>query len=643
MIQKKFLFGLIFVLLLSAEAFANPGVDFFNEKKYDAAFRALLPQAEAGSAIAAYYVGQMYSEGLGSVRKDPGKGMAFISASAAKGFGPAVQILARRYESSGEYRKSIYYYSKLNTKDSQPALEKIVELNEKAYLKEKNLSKEYCAILQSAATKGKLVDDLRYGMCLFEKKIEGADQDAAVVLLRKVVAKGEASAIEVVLPILIKSADTQKPNIDYIFVDNAIQILLTAKFPIAKVKELLSGIDLSHENCAFQAASISKALKISICRLSALAGDLKSAEFLLHVFIGDNPESDFPKDYKQAEIFMALLPDGAAKDSFGLKMMRVTNNLAGHLVQFRRLAPMLDSTTQQQNAQYVLDTTAERIRSKDAMKPTEIKPRVDVMVANGTCEQRKAFAEELDNFERLAFDRTFRRQVEDMQEELLCEPKRPAGTKGGNSQSAKGREEVSFGRRVDKYSDVVPPLSKKDGTSVTDVVDQNKESSAGVARFPNNAASSDLGTLLVRCDSAGEACALAARMILSSLGGGGIPTSEEGRRDQARGLFEKGARLGNDDARLGLFDLLSVAKFSTQNDSFRMSELLAQGSGKNSFKWDLRKARSDVMTSNPLSLIFRNSELRRACDATKLIAIRKDLDVEDKRQVTDILTSEVCK
>jgi hypothetical protein len=49
------------------------------------------------------------------------------------------------------------------------------------------------------------------------------------------------------------------------------------------------------------------------------------------------------------------------------------------------------------------------------------------------------------------------------------------------------------------------------------------------------------------------------------------------------------------------------------------------------------------MTSNPLSLIFRNSELRRACDATKLIAIRKDLDVEDKRQVTDILTSEVCK
>lgn len=70
----------------------------FDRSDYRTALRTLLPQAEAGDAVAQTYVGEIYEKGLGLAHPDYGAAATWYRRAAANGYGPAQTSLGSLYE-----------------------------------------------------------------------------------------------------------------------------------------------------------------------------------------------------------------------------------------------------------------------------------------------------------------------------------------------------------------------------------------------------------------------------------------------------------------------------------------------------------------------------------------------------------------
>ena len=390
---KLFLFALF--MGCSAAVLSQTGAQLFSDKQYDAAFRVLYPEAEAGSPVASFLVGQMFLDGLGSVRKDPNKGAAYITNSANKGYAPAIQFLARRFEVAGDFRKAIVYYGRLAGKDGNPFIDKIIELNEKAFLKEKLISNEYCDILRQAASMQKSPDEKRYGMCLFTSKIQSGDSAEGFRILKKFAANGDPASIELVMPIVVKEIKPESASGDLLYLDSIVLSLMEKKVSFGRIKELLSGISLTHEDCAIQSAETSRAVRLSVCRLAALAGDLKSVEFLAKVYVGEYSKFDIPKDSSQALIFAELLPDGEVKDNTRLAIFRSLNSpdsVDKHFELFGKLVGGLGKENLLTNLDFIISSVEGRLQRGNAVRPTFLSGRREYVVRFGDCSQRERFS-----------------------------------------------------------------------------------------------------------------------------------------------------------------------------------------------------------------------------------------------------------
>jgi TPR repeat protein len=196
----KFLIG--FLILFAGSNFScfASGVDDFNKKRFDSAFRALWPDAEAGQASAMFYIGRIYMEGLGSAPKDTSKGMSYITRSADKGFEPAIKIVAQSAERSGNLKVALNYYEKLKDRGDISSIEKIAEINEKLFGKDRELTASYCNSLESSKILNKSFNEFRYAECITSGKLSGRNIADAVLIYKKLAESGDLQSLQALIP-----------------------------------------------------------------------------------------------------------------------------------------------------------------------------------------------------------------------------------------------------------------------------------------------------------------------------------------------------------------------------------------------------------------------------------------------------------
>jgi len=320
---------ILIALLFPFICYANPGIDDFNQKRYDSAFRRLLPDAESGQAAALFYLGRIYLDGLGSAPKDSSRGVSLITKSAEKNYEPAIKYLAQSAERSGNLKQALIYLEKLKSNGDITIVEKIADINEQLYNKERELTVSYCNSLESAKIINKTYNEIRYVNCILENKFKDKNIQEGVQLLRSLADKGIDAAVLQLIPYLISNKNDK--SWDPVYADTFIFKNMGNPKVMEQLKPVIAKADLTFEICRFTPPGSSfqtQNYRASLCRLSALKGDQKAALFVAERHLSGF--DSFLQDVKKAEFFIDLLDAGVIKNELKLYSLQLANKSAEH-------------------------------------------------------------------------------------------------------------------------------------------------------------------------------------------------------------------------------------------------------------------------------------------------------------------------
>jgi len=122
---------LLAISMLALPAFAAgdlaTGIDEYHASHYDAAFRDLLPLAQAGNRQAQALVGEMYQQGNG-VTANEVEAAAWLTKAADQGDVPSALALGQFWEQRSDYARALQWYEKAASADDENAAEHLAEL-----------------------------------------------------------------------------------------------------------------------------------------------------------------------------------------------------------------------------------------------------------------------------------------------------------------------------------------------------------------------------------------------------------------------------------------------------------------------------------------------------------------------------------
>lgn len=631
---------LFFILIVPLFAFANNGVDDFNQRKYDSAYRKLLPDAEAGQAAAMYYLGRILSEGLGSSLKDSVKGHSLISKSADKNFEPALKYLAQNAERTGNLKIALNYYERIRNNGDISVIEKIADLNEQLFNKERELTVSYCTSLDNAKTLNKSINELRYVNCIIDGKIQGKNQNEGFALLKSLAEKGNDLASLQLAPYLITSR-TDK-NWDPVYVDNLFFKNIENSKYIDQLRSLVLKADTNFELCRFTVIGSNfqqQNYRASLCRLAAIKGDTRAALFVAERHLAGY--DGFLQDIKKATYFIDLIESGNSKIELKLYSLQLAKNHDEH---FKMLSTntAIDSGKLNEALDFQISILLDRAQRNDYSAPSELAVRAKLISEFGDCKVKKDFSNFLEksylknsNVSLLEEDIAIIekiRPINECTEPVIERPKR--GVQPLRAVSAPSTATVTqTSRATDERSRVVQPLSQT-APPIAAVV-----SSASVQVKP------DFGKLVDLCDKKdSQACLSAAELVSSKEALKEI--SDEGSRNKiALDLLDKASTLGNAEGKYRIYDLLHPIKFPSQIEHQKYKEVLLEFEKLKTDSAAIRLIHDSVLTFNPIASIFNTigGRMKENCTQATVFSVKPNITAIEKLYLASVLNSVNCK
>lgn len=171
----------IFLVFTSAEAVAGDGMEAFNRKDYDEAYRVWAANPE--TAEASYGIGRIVLEGLGSAPRNPDRGMTLITKAAGMNHRPAIVFLADHYEKTGNSTQAIKYLERLSEKKDLHIEQRILALITKSLKGEITASKQYCDSLQTIGKLGGTPKQVELAACAVKGNPSSIGRDDGIGIL----------------------------------------------------------------------------------------------------------------------------------------------------------------------------------------------------------------------------------------------------------------------------------------------------------------------------------------------------------------------------------------------------------------------------------------------------------------------------
>lgn len=608
-------------------ASVNQGVEEFDQRKYDAAYRSLYAESEGGNSAAMYYIGRMFLEGLGSVPKDSVKGAQLISRSAEKGNVTALKYLAQTSERNANYKAALGYYERLRKSDAG-AEAKVEELNERLFSKERDLTKSYCGSLESLKQGGRPYNEARYANCVAEGKLANKTINDAIELWNTLAYKGDDDAAIKVIPYLVASRDDGK--FDPVRADQYSLRLLESGKAWNEVKALLAKADITYSMCQYSRAGTNaqaNTQRMAICRLSAMKGDPKAAKFVADRHLTGT--DGFQSDLNKARLFIESMPDGDDKTQGQVYVLQRLDQPQDHLTKLLASRVSLPQANLKEGLLYQINS---HLRKFNTTMPTELprlEPMESLIAELSDCEVNKRSNELLSLYEsnfkeavaenRQLFDSFLK--SEECKVPAIAMPNRSLVALPVTAKPAAVTPGVAAVERA-----VVAPIAKADVGEIS--TNQNS--------FPKN---------LNGCDAReSNGCLEAARQILSGQAMVEI-VDKNARQKLALDLLDKAVTLDSVDAMLMQYDILDSYKLPSPAETQKLGLLLDRFTKLNGDSGNLRIAHNRLTTVDPFKVIFGSlsGEMTNACNKVRLIQAKGNLMPQDRFIADSALSSPHCK
>jgi len=631
-----------FILILFyflTNAFAGiEGIDLFNQKKYDAAYRSLLPEFDAGQAAALFYIGRMYMEGLGSVPKDTTKGSQLIGRSAEKGFQPAIKFLIQIDKQSNNLKGALLRLEKLKAMGDQSVDDEIADINERLYGKAKDLNKPYCNAQSAQKDSGKKYNEGNFLTCLLDGKIDGKTTKDMVLVLKEMADSGDDEAALKALPYIAISQTDE--NWDPVSADKYIVKLMQGGKNLDRVKAALQKSQVSFESCRYAlpgTSSKTQSFRASLCRIAAAKGDAKSVKFVAdRELIGFD---GFPRNLDRAKIFIDILPAGVAKLENDLYYLQLSGLRKQHQVF------LLQNQDQDMNLSnlkealiYQFDAISKNLKQAGQSIAPEIvsldliKPLVEIGFAKGDCEVRKKSNDLLTEMKR-QFPPEDAGEIAYYDENIVKE------------ECAK--DNIAFPVRGNQSPKVDTSIQSK-GNSTT--ISKTSEATSALPAKPVPGTSvpivaKSFEQQLNTCDLKDvSACLDAANQILT----GGVMkeiTDKDAREKLALSILDKAVALDSIEAMVMEYDIFDAYKFPTPLAMQKITEFMTQFQKSTLDSARLRFYYNSLSTYDPLKSLFGtlSGSMSDYCNQVILIKSKGNLRPSDSRIVEKSLATIHCK
>jgi len=630
---------IIFISFFLTNSFAS-GIDDFNQKKYDSAYRSLINDAEAGQAAAMFYIGRIFLEGLSAAPRDNGKGMSYIIKSSEKGYEPAIRFLANQYEKSGNISSALVQYEKLKDKGDVQAIEGIARLNGQIFSKNKIISPQYCNSQESLKILNKSYDEISYLICSLDGKIPGASIGEALISLKKLVEKSAAdnSYIQVIPYLIAKRGNLAwEPSLaeSLIFKLYSVNPRLLDQLKGAVLKS-----DVDFELCRFTPLTNNlndQRVRASICRIAALRSEQAAVAFVLERQISGS--DGFQQDLGKIPLFLDLLNNGIVKTEFSLKYSQLTNDVASHRKLLVQDGRGIDQNKLNEALNFQLNYLL-AVASRNPIKLSEFESEFGMYIELGTCEVKSKLIRYI--------DATYANSPN------LTEPEKLKITNIKNSLSCNSQQPSVVPQQVQSItsSPLVTPsiVLNSNNSSPTPFVASPSTPPIQSMSVPSsnsaliNSSGSEFGFLVERCDQKdGNSCYNAGVLIIENKA---MPelVDQSKRKELAYSMFEKGSNLGNKQAKYELFDLIESSRIQSPKEMQKLQDLIKEFETFADDAGLLRIAFSNVNTVNPLNIIFGglDGRLSNFCNQIRLISVKPSLSTRDKAIADKGLATQVC-
>jgi len=625
------------ILLSSSHAvFADSAVDDFNQKKYDSAFRALLPAADSGQPAAMFYLGRIYFEGLGSAPKDSSKGISYINRSAEKNYEPAIKFLAQNSERNGNLKQALNYYERLKSNGDVSNIEKIAELNEKLFNKDRELTKDYCNSLEASKIINKAYNETRYATCAIEGKINGKDLNDGIGFLRSLSDKGNESATLQLIPYLLSSRSNKLW--DPVYVDSFIFKNINNPKVVEQAKQALNQSDLNFELCRFTPPGSnfqSQNYRASICRLSALKGDQKAVYFVSekHLYGTDL----FLQDAVKANFFIDLLENTSNKTELKLYALQLSGRASDHfefLSKNTNINPIkLNQALTYQIQKLNLETAP---AGAGLPPPSSLTLKASLINEFGDCKSKSEFHKFLDtyymkNIKKVSLEEEDKALITKFMPSIDCQ------SNSDNSTTASPPNNNNVQSNTKPAN--VPLVEPSANISSSPIQPKNTSSSFA------NTDSSNFSSVLSNCDNGiVDACLQAAEQVIKKQALTEI-NDDFGRRKVALDLLDKGIRLGSIEAKYRSYDYLNLSFILLPEELARNKKLMNEFKTLGTDSANIRILHDSVTSSNPISGLFNTlgGKFKELCAQAIYYSSKSGLSAVERGYVEDMKKAPNCR
>ena len=627
---------LAILLLASHAVFADNAVDDFNQKKYDSAFRALLPAADSGQPAAMFYLGRIYFEGLGSAPKDTSKGISYITRSAEKNYEPAIKFLALNSERNGNLKQALNYYERLKSNGDVSNIEKIAELNEKLFNKDRELTKDYCNSLEASKIINKAYNETRYATCVIEGKISGKDLNDGIGFLRSLSDKGNESATLQLIPYLLSSRTNKLW--DPAYVDSFIFKNINNPKLVEQAKLALNQSDLNFELCRFTPPGTNfqtQNYRASICRLSALKGDQKAVYFVSekHLYGTDL----FIQDSTKANFFIDLLENTSNKTELKLYALQLSGRAIDHF-EFLSKNTNINPTKLNQALLYQVQKLNSETAPASAglPPPSSLTLKASLINEFGDCKSKSEFHKFLDtyyikNIKKVSLEEEDKALITKFMPSIDCQSNSDTST----TSSAPNNNNVQLNTKPANVPLVEP------SANISSSPIQPKNTSSSLA----NTDSSNFSSVLSSCDSGiVDACLQAAEKVINKQALTEI-NDDFGRRKVALDLLDKAIRLGSIEAKYRSYDYLNHSFVMLPEELARNKKLMSEFKTLGTDSANIRILHDSVTSSNPISGLFNTlgGKFKELCAQAIYFSSKSGLSAVERGYVEDMKKAPNCR
>jgi TPR repeat protein len=623
------------IILFSSHAvFANSAVDDFNQKKYDSAFRAFLPAADSGQPAAMFYLGRIYFEGLGSAPKDTSKGISYITRSAEKNFEPAIKFLAQNSERNGNLKQALNYYERLKSNGDVSNIEKIAELNEKLFSKDRELTKDYCNSLEASKIINKAYNETRYATCAIEGKLNGKDLNDGIGFLRSLSEKGNDSATLQLIPYLLSSRSNKLW--DPAYVDSFIFKNINNPKIVEQAKLALNQSDLNFELCRFTPPGSNfqtQNYRASICRLSALKGDQKAIYFVSekHLYGTDL----FVQDTIKANFFIDILENASNKIELKLYALQLSGRANDHFEFLSKNTNINPIKLNQALVYQIQKLNSETSPSSAGLQPpSSLTLKASLINEYGDCKSKLEFHKFLDtyyikNIKKVALEEEDKALIVKFMPSTDCQKNSETSASSTGSDNTQSNSKPINAPLVEPSTNITSSAQPKALSSNPSIT---------------NIASSNFSSLISGCDSNNiDACLEASDQVIKKKALVEI-TDDSGRKKVAFDLLDKAIKLGSIEAKYRSYDYLNQSFILLPEELVRSSKLIDEFKALGTDSANIRIIHDSVTSSNPISGIFNalGGKFKELCAQAIYYSNKTGLSAVERKYIEDMKKAPNC-